>query len=233
MVLSLLLALLVIDARLLVAAPLDPQIALPSESEVLETLPPVEERPLEKDRTREGRPVENASTGPRTSGEWVDPPELPRRIEEPKLVVHKSKREIELLSRDQVVRRYRIALGLEPNKPKMRQGDFATPEGTYYICSKNPRSRYELALGLSYPGPADAERGLNAGLISARERDAILAAWSAKKRPPWNTKLGGEIMIHGSGSSWDWTEGCIALNYQDIEEIYRVVPLGTSVEIRP
>ena len=196
-----------------------PGVALPSDADVLRSLPKVsEEKPV----------VARKSTG-----EWVEPPALPRSLESPRLVVHKSKREIELWSGDEVVRTYRIALGLEPVRPKQRQGDYATPEGTYYVCSKNPRSKYERALGLSYPGPADAARGLEEGLISPAEKDAILAAWNAKKRPPWNTKLGGEIMIHGHGSSWDWTAGCIALNGQDIEEIYRVVPVGTSVEIRP
>ena len=193
-------------------------VMLPTDIEVLRTLPPVAEE----------KPVVSPATG-----EWVDPPGLPRAIAEPRLVVHKSRRQIELWSGDEVVRTYRIALGLEPVAPKQRQGDYATPEGTYYVCSKNPQSKYALALGLSYPGPDDAERGLAAGLISATERDAIVAAWNARTRPPWNTKLGGEIMIHGHGSSWDWTAGCIALNGQDIEELYRVVPVGTSVEILP
>ena len=193
-------------------------LALPSDVEILKTLPPVEEeKPVVSRRTRE----------------WVDPPALPRSIAEPRLVVHKGKREIELWSGAEVVRRYRIALGLEPVSPKRRQGDYATPEGTYYVCSKNPRSKYALALGLSYPGPNDAERGLSEGLITPGEHDAIVAAWNARTRPPWNTKLGGEIMIHGHGSSWDWTAGCIALNHGDIEELYRVVPVGTSVEILP
>ena len=193
-------------------------VMLPTDVEVLRTLPPVAEE----------KPVVS-----RASGEWVDPPELPRSIAEPRLVVHKSQRRIELWSGDEMVRAYRIALGLEPIVPKRKQGDYATPEGTYYICSKNPQSKYALALGLSYPGPSDAERGLAEGLISRGEYDAIVAAHGARTRPPWNTRLGGEIMIHGHGSLWDWTAGCIALNGQDIEELYRVVPVGTSVEILP
>ena len=194
------------------------QVALPNDVEVMRTLPPVTE---EKPRVS------------RKSTEWVEPAPLPPAIVEPRLVIHKSRRQIELWSGEEKLRSYRIGLGLEPGKPKRRQGDYATPEGSYYVCTKNPRSKYELALGLSYPGPADAERGLAAGLISPNEHEAIVSAWNSKKRPPWNTRLGGEIMIHGHGSSWDWTEGCIALNGQDIEEIYRLVPLGTSVEIFP
>ena len=216
MILSLALSLMVATQPVPPSA-IGASIKLPSDREVVKTLPPEAEKPVVI----------------RKSKQKVEPAALPRAIDRPRIVVHKSKREIQLLSGRSVVRTYRIALGLEPVRPKRKQGDWATPEGTYYICSKNPRSKYELALGLSYPGPNDAERGLAEGLISNAEHDAILAAWNARTRPPWNTKLGGEIMIHGHGSSVDWTAGCIALNYQDIEELYRVVPVGTSVEIRP
>lgn len=215
---GLLLSLLLVAAQPHEAFSGGPPVALPTDKDVLKSMPPVkEEKPVMARKSRE----------------WVEPEALPSAIAKPRIVVHKSKREIQLLSGRSVVRTYRIALGLDPVKPKQQQGDYATPEGTYYICSKNPRSKYELALGLSYPGPDDAERGLAAGLISPAQRDAIVAAANARTRPPWNTKLGGEIMIHGNGSSWDWTAGCIALNYMDIEELYRVVPVGTSVEIRP
>lgn len=157
------------------------------------------------------------------------PPELP----EPSLVVLKSRRELRLLSNGELVRTYRIGLGVNPERPKERQGDGATPVGTYYVCVKNPQSKYELSLGISYPGPADAERGLAEGQITRAERARILAAWKARRTPPWNTRLGGEIMIHGEGSDADWTAGCVALDNGDIHELYRVVPVGTPVEIRP
>jgi hypothetical protein len=215
MMLALLFAILVADARPAPHPMPEPGVALPTESDVLRSLPPVTESPL------------------KTSRKVVEPPGLPGEIEAPRLVVHKSRREIHLLSGDEVLRTYRIALGLEPVRPNQRQGDYATPEGTYYVCTKNPQSKYELSLGLSYPSPADAERGLSTGLISKAEHDQIVAAWNARTRPPWNTKLGGEIMIHGAGSGWDWTWGCVALNGRDIEELYRVVPLGTTVTILP
>ena len=219
MMLALMFAILVADARPAPKPNPNPMpesgVALPTETDVLRSLPPVTESPL------------------KTSRKVAEPKALPGQIESPRLVVHKSRREIHLLSGDSVLRTYRIALGLEPVRPKQRQGDYATPEGTYYVCTKNPQSKFELALGLSYPNPLDAERGLATGLISKAEHDQIVAAWNARKRPPWNTKLGGEIMIHGAGSGWDWTYGCVALNGRDIEELYRVVPLGTSVTILP
>ena len=94
-------------------------------------------------------------------------------------------------------------------------------------------SRFTLSLGLSYPGPADAERGLAEGVITAEQQSRIIAAWEARATPPWNTRLGGEIMIHGRGSQADWTAGCVALDDTDIRELYRVIPVGTPVEIRP
>jgi len=161
------------------------------------------------------------------------PVPFPVAVETPSLVVLKSKRELQLLSDGSVVRTYKIGLGIDPVSPKVRQGDFATPEGTYYICTKNPQSRYTLALGVSYPGPADADRGLAEGMITAEQRARIVAACEARATPPWNTRLGGEIMIHGRGSQADWTAGCVALDDTDIRELYRVIPVGTRVEIRP
>ena len=154
-------------------------------------------------------------------------------VEAPSLVILKSKRELQLWSQGAIVRTYRIGLGIDPVTPKAKQGDFATPEGAYVVCMKNPKSRYTLSLGLSYPGPIDADRGLADGLITAGEHARILAACAAGGVPPWNTRLGGEIMIHGRGAHADWTAGCVALDDADIRELYRVIPLGTAVEIRP
>ncbi|MEP7028226.1 MAG: L,D-transpeptidase [Candidatus Eisenbacteria bacterium] len=160
-------------------------------------------------------------------------PAAPSGATDARIVVVKSRRELRLVSRGEVVRTYHVALGLEPVAPKARQGDFATPEGNYYVCSKNPHSRYDLALGISYPGPNDAMRGLEAGLITPAEHDRILSAFVRRAAPPSNTRLGGQIMIHGRGAAWDWTEGCIALNNLDIEELFNSVPVGTPVEILP
>jgi murein L,D-transpeptidase YafK len=158
----------------------------------------------------------------------------PARAKGPaRIVVIKSQRELQLLAGDTVLRRYKVGLGLEPVLPKVKQGDYATPEGNYFVCTKNPQSKYDFALGLSYPCPNDAVRGLEQGLISNVEHERIIAAFVNRMAPPWDTPLGGAIMIHGKGSSWDWTEGCIALDHQDIEELFRSVPIGTPVTILP
>lgn len=148
-----------------------------------------------------------------------------------KIVVNKTKRKLYLLSGNRVVRIYPISLGFDPVNDKVKQGDGRTPEGKFYVCSKNPKSRFHLSLGISYPSLDDAERGLKQGLITKKEYDQIVWAIKSGKRPPWSTKLGGAICIHGGGVAWNWTQGCIALNNQDIEELFKIVPTGTPVII--
>jgi len=151
----------------------------------------------------------------------------------PRIEVFKAKRELRLYDGDQLVKTYHVALGSNPVPAKEREGDRATPEGSYFICHKNPQSQYHLSLAISYPGPADAKRGLKANLISKQEYNAILKADADRKTPPWNTKLGGEVFVHGNGSSSDWTWGCVALDNPDIEELYRLVPVKTLITISP
>jgi len=154
-------------------------------------------------------------------------------LEQARLVVRKAARSLELVDGDRLVKGCRIALGTNPADAKRKEGDGCTPEGTYYVCTKNERSRFHLFLGLSYPNTDDAERGLRAGLITRNEHDAIAAAIAARKRPPWNTRLGGEIGLHGGGTDSDWTRGCIALADDDIEEVFLLLELGDEVVIEP
>lgn len=150
-----------------------------------------------------------------------------------RLEVGKAARLLRLYEAGRLVKTYRVALGTSPIANKEREGDRATPEGTYFICLKNPQSQFHLSLAISYPGPADAERGLKAGLISAQEHQAILQAAANHQPPPWNTALGGEVFVHGGGSAPDWTWGCVALEDADIEELYARVPVGTPITIMP
>ncbi len=151
----------------------------------------------------------------------------------PRIEVYKAKRELHLFDGTRLIKTYPIALGSNPVPPKKIEGDRATPEGTYTICHKNPKSQFHLSLAISYPGPQDAERGFKDGLISDLERKAILSAYANKQTPPWKTKLGGEVFLHGRGSKPDWTWGCIALDDQDIQELYRLIPVGTPIVIHP
>ena len=137
-----------------------------------------------------------------------------------KILIEKKERRLMLISRGKVLKTYKIALGGNPNGPKERQGDNKTPEGTYSIDSRNRDSRYHLSLHISYPNAKDKKRAKELGVSP-----------------------GGDIMIHGikNGLSWvgdlhtevDWTKGCIAVTDEEIEEIDRLAPNGTIVEIRP
>ena len=85
-----------------------------------------------------------------------------------------------------------------------------------------------MSLGLSYPNVEDAERGLRDGLISRAQHDAIVKAIKRKPTPPQNTTLGGDIYIHGNGASSDWTWGCVALENEDIRELFDAVAGGNA-----
>ncbi len=137
-----------------------------------------------------------------------------------KILIEKKARRLSLFSKGDVIRTYKIALGGNPVGPKERQGDNKTPEGTYTIESRNRDSAYHLSLRISYPNESDKKRAREMGVSP-----------------------GGDIMIHGikNGLNWvgslhariDWTKGCIAVTDEEMEEIERLVPDGTPVEIRP
>jgi len=172
-----------------------------------------------------------ASPSEARSTEGREPLKLPLRA--PKIVVKKAQRQLQLFSDDRLVRTYRIGLGLNPVGDKVRAGDRRTPEGEFYIFTKNDKSAFYLSLGLSYPNAAHAERGLRDGLITRAQYDAIMRALRAKKAPPRNTHLGGDIYIHGNGAQSDWTWGCVALENEDIRELFGAVNVGTPVTIEP
>lgn len=150
---------------------------------------------------------------------------------DPKIVVSKSKRTLHLYSAGRVVGTYRVALGLSPIEDKIRARDRRTPEGEFFIYIKNAHSQFYLSLGISYPNQQHAERGLRDGLISRRQYEQIVGALKGKRAPLQNTRLGGEIFIHGNGSRTDWTWGCVALDDKDVRELFDVVPVGTPVTI--
>lgn len=151
----------------------------------------------------------------------------------PQIVVRKAARRLTLFSGGEAVRTYGVVLGFAPEGDKVRQGDGRTPEGTFYVCVKNDKSNFYLSLGLTYPDAEDAARGLRDGLITRQQHDRIARAAKRKAKPPWDTALGGEIFIHGGGTSSDWTAGCVALENAHIKELFDSVPMGTPVRIEP
>lgn len=154
-------------------------------------------------------------------------------LKEPRLVIKKSKRQLLVFDADRLVKTYRMGLGFSPDGTKSVEGDGKTPEGEFYVFTKNPNSRFHLSLGISYPGIDDAKRGLEQGLITQTEYDEIAAAIAEKRMPLQKTKLGGEIYIHGGGISGDWTEGCVALDNAEMTELFEAIAIGTPVIVFP
>jgi murein L,D-transpeptidase YafK len=128
------------------------------------------------------------------------------------VLVSKKKREMVLLRGESVLRTYRIALGREPVGPKRQEGDGRTPEGRYTIDWRNTKSKYHLSLHISYPDAADVARAREAGVDP-----------------------GGDIMIHGlpdgAVKQGDWTQGCIAVTDEEMDEIWGLVEEGTPIWI--
>jgi hypothetical protein len=171
---------------------------------------------------------------------------LPLPLPQGRVEVDKSARTLELWSGKTLVKRYRVALGPSPVGHKQKQGDGRTPEGRFFICTRNSRtSAFHIFLGLSYPGLPDASRGVAVGKISPREFAAIRSRLASRQAPLWRTRLGGWVGIHGGTNASfaakirqkrghaDWTQGCVALSDREIEEIHAATILGTPVDIRP
>ena len=110
-----------------------------------------------------------------------------------------------------------------------------TPHGVFFVVRKNPHSTFYKALVLNYPTAEDAERGLQQGLISEAEYQAIITAEITFRMPPMNTALGGMIEIHGNGTGMgsNWTQGCIAVRDDQIDTLWDWVEEGTPVLIEP
>ena len=149
----------------------------------------------------------------------------------PQILIIKSKRQLMLYSDNKLLRTYEVGLGFNPIPDKVKEGDGATPEGEFYIFTKNERSAYYLSLGISYPNIEDARRGLRDKLITEDQYYLIMNAIQSGVVPPQNTPLGGQIYIHGHGAQKDWTLGCVALDDKNMKELFEAVPVGTKVII--
>ena len=161
-----------------------------------------------------------------------------------RLVIWKSHYTLTLYKGDRPVKTYRAVFGRGyRDGDKRRMGDKRTPEGEFYICTMNHSKRFYKFMGLSYPGLQHAEYGLQSRLISFRDYAMIKKAIEERQPPPWETPLGGAIGIHGRMldssarqlyyTGMNWTDGCVALDNADVDEIFSVVSIGTPVTILP
>lgn len=154
-------------------------------------------------------------------------------VDKPAVYIYKSRRRLLVLEDDTLIRDYPVGLGPSPFGDKQQRGDGRTPEGEFFVCEKNPHSKYYKSVGLSYPGKKHAAKAFRSGLLSYGDYESILKAQTTKRRPPWSTALGGDICIHGGGAHEDWTKGCVALYNYDMDELFRIVTVGTPVFILP
>jgi len=137
-----------------------------------------------------------------------------------RVVMLKKERTRQLLNQGKIIKSYRVALGGDPVGPKRLRGDHKTPEGIYVFDSRNAHSQFHKSIHISYPNARDH------------------AAARAKGVSP-----GGDVFAHGlpNGYGWvgsshrvkDWTDGCIAVTNQEIQEIWKGVADGTPIKIRP
>lgn len=137
-----------------------------------------------------------------------------------RVVIEKAAHTLSVYRAGRLLKTYKVALGPNTKGPKEREGDGRTPEGKYVIDARKRDSAFHRALHISYPNEEDRRRARRLGV-----------------------EPGGDIMIHGLPNGMgsmgkahrirDWTQGCIAVTNEEIEEIWRVVPNGTRVEIKP
>lgn len=131
-----------------------------------------------------------------------------------RIEVHKAARKLHLVGETRVLREYDIRLGGQPVGPKRFQGDKRTPEGNYRINGRNPQSAFYRSLQVSYPSRLDVSFAARRG-----------------KNP------GGDIFLHGQPNGIrrtilsDWTRGCVALSNEDMDELWKIIPVGCPITI--
>lgn len=145
----------------------------------------------------------------------------PEPVKADAVLVKKSEKSLYLLKDGKPLKRYHVVFGPRAKGPKLMEGDERTPEGEYTLDFKNEKSRFHKSIRISYPNELDVAR--------------------ARKH---NVDPGGDIMIHGTKNSWsaktaakaknhNWTDGCIALSNNDMDEVWDAIELGTPIKILP
>ncbi len=154
--------------------------------------------------------------------------------------ISKSERTAYVYKGGELLKEIPADVGYNAFADKSRRGGnnrdlWRTPEGRFFVVGKNPNSKYYKAFVLNYPNTEHAERGLKSNLITAAQYRAIVEAEKRSEWPPMNTPLGGMIEIHGNGTNAraNWTQGCVALTDQMMDELWPIVEIGTPVLIEP
>lgn len=141
------------------------------------------------------------------------------------IVVIKSSYELQLYDKDGWYATYPAVFGSKTLDDKMVQGDRKTPEGTYHIVAKRPHEKWDKIMDLDYPTPADISK------FNERKAKGLI---------PKTARLGDGIAIHGTwphdenavDAYQNWTNGCVSLKREDMDEVYKMAPVGTRVIIQ-
>ena len=152
-----------------------------------------------------------------TVAQWT---KAAQEIHADKVVVLKAKRTLILYRNGNMLHSYKVSLGSNPSGAKTRQGDGRTPEGNYILDRRNAKSQFYRSIHVSYPNAEDRARARKSGVSP-----------------------GGDIFVHGLPNGYgalgrlhlahDWTNSCIAVTNEEIDEIWNLVPDGTPIDIRP
>ena len=142
------------------------------------------------------------------------------------IAIEKSKYRLTLYYQRKAIKSYPVVFGKNPVGDKFREGDYKTPEGVFKIRDLYPHPQWSKFLWIDYPNKDSWKKHLQA---------------KHKGKLDWNASIGGEIGIHGvpEGSDYlidkgkNWTWGCISLKNQDVDELYNVAQVGTTIEIIP
>lgn len=144
----------------------------------------------------------------------------PAPLHADRVVVLKKERTLQLLNQGKIIKTYKVALGGDPVGPKTRQGDHKTPEGVYVLDFRNPHSQFYRSIHISYPNAMESAAARQKGISP-----------------------GGDVFVHGLPNGYryvgaahrlkDWTDGCIAVTDQEMDEIWLAIADGTPIEIRP
>lgn len=158
------------------------------------------------------------------------------------IVISRKEFSLGIYDGGRLVKSYRASFGMNVGKPKMRDGDQATPIGVYQICSIDTMHKYHKFLKINYPNIEDASDGLRKGIITQEEYNRLSYEFYYEGCPETKTVLGGNIGIHGIGEYnsifknlpfvYNWTDGSVAVSNENIDEIFSVVTKGTKVVIK-
>ena len=162
--------------------------------------------------------------------------------EDYRLVVYKNNKELALKKANNIVKKYHIATGKGGKGTKRKRGDSKTPLGVYRVSKFSKSNRFHYFIQLDYPNLIDAWYGFKNEVIDSSDFKRIANAYKKRESPPQDTNLGGQIGIHGIGKTTtkklaiheelNWTDGCIALTNDDINDLMKFIKIGTTVVIK-